>query len=60
MQENRDKNFSHLCSWGPDDKQFFRLADPSVHDVSLSPEAQFGLGTDVREYELQANLNGQR
>ncbi len=60
VQENRDKNFSYLCSWRPDGKQFFRLADPSVRDVSLSPDGLFGLGVDVREYELQGNLNGQR
>ncbi len=60
VQENRDKNFSYLCSWRPDGKQFFRLADSSVRDVSLAPDGQFGLGTDVREYELQSNLNGQR
>ena len=60
VQENRDKNFSYLCSWRPDGKQFFRLADPSVRDVSLAPDGQFGLGTDVREYELQSNLDGQR
>jgi hypothetical protein len=60
VQENRDKNFSFLCSWRPDAKQFFRLADPSVRDVALSPEGRFGVGTDVRDYELQGNLNGQR
>src|SRR4051794_8222490 len=60
VQENRDKNFSYLCSWRPDGKQFFRLADGSVRDVSVSPDGQFGLGNDVREYELEGNLNGQR
>src|SRR4051812_28032010 len=60
VQENLDKNFSYLCSWRPDGKQFFRLADGSVRDVSVSPDGQFGLGNDVREYELEGNLNGQR
>lgn len=60
VQENRDKNFSFLCSWKPDGHNFYRLADSSVRDVSVAPEGQFGLGSDVREYELAGNLNGQR
>ncbi len=60
VQENRDKNFSYLCAWQPAGQKFLRLSDESVRDVSLAPEGRFGVGIDVREYELEANLDGKR
>ncbi len=60
VQENRDKNFSFLCAWDPSSQKFSRLADPSVRDVSATPEAKYALGIDIRGYELESNLDGQR
>ena len=60
IQENRDKNFSYLCSWQPEAKKFLRLSDENVREMLIAPEAKFGIGTDVREYELEANLDGKR
>jgi dipeptidyl aminopeptidase/acylaminoacyl peptidase len=59
VQEQKDKNFSYLCAWQPDGK-FMRLSDEAVREVALSPEGKFGIGSDVREYELEANLDGKR
>jgi len=60
VQENADKNFSYLCSWRPADKKFVRLADASLKQVSLAPYQKFALGIDIRDYELEANLDGRR
>ncbi len=60
VQENQDKRFSFLCSYRPSDHKFLRLADPEVKQVTLSPEQKFGMGVDIRNYELEANLDGRR
>jgi len=60
VQENRDKAFTYLCTWQPEGKKFLRLSDESVREMSIAPEGKFGIGTDVREYELEANLDGKR
>ncbi len=60
VQETRDKNFSYLCAWQPSQKKFLRLSDEAVHDVTLAPEGAFAVGSDVREYEREANLDGRR
>ncbi len=60
VQENRDKNFSFLCAYRPSDQKFLRLADPQLKDVSVTPEQKFAVGLDVRDYELESNLDGKR
>jgi dipeptidyl aminopeptidase/acylaminoacyl peptidase len=60
VQENKDKNFSYLCAYLPAAQKFLRLADESVRDIALTPEGKFGVGSDVREYELEGNLDGKR
>jgi dipeptidyl aminopeptidase/acylaminoacyl peptidase len=60
VQENADKNFSFLCAYRPAEKKFLRLADDDVRVVTLNAESKYALGTDVRNYELDANLSGQR
>ncbi len=60
VQENRDKSFSFLCAWQPSEQKFFRLADPQVKDVSVQPEQKYAIGTDIRQYELESNLDGKR
>jgi len=60
VQENADKNFSYLCAWRPSDQKFMRLADENVRTVTLTPDSKYATGIDVRNYELDANLSGQR
>lgn len=60
VQENADKDFSFLSEWRPADQKFIRLADESLRQVTLSPEQKYGVGLDVREYELMGNLDGKR
>jgi dipeptidyl aminopeptidase/acylaminoacyl peptidase len=60
VQQNADKNFSFLSAWDPIANKFIRLADPSLKQVTLTPESKVAIGVDVREYELMANLDGRR
>lgn len=60
VQENADKNFSYLCAYRPADHKMVRLADESLRQVTLSTEQKYGVGIDVREYELESNLDGKR
>lgn len=60
VQENRDKNFSYLCAYIPSENKFVRLGSPEVKEVAAAPEAKFAIGSDVREYELESNLDGRR
>ena len=58
VQEERDKNFSYLATYRVNDKTFIRLADEAVRTVSPAPKAKYAIGTDVRSYELEGNLDG--
>jgi dipeptidyl aminopeptidase/acylaminoacyl peptidase len=60
VQETADRNFSYLCSWRPAEKKFVRLADETVKQVTLAPGQKLAMGMDVREYELESNLDGRR
>lgn len=60
VQENRDKNFSYLCAWIPGENKFVRFGSPELKEVSAAPEAKFAVGIDIRDYELEANLDGRR
>ncbi len=60
VQENADKNFSYAAIYWPGPKKFYRLADETVRAVALTPQQRFGLGTDIREYEREGNLDGRR
>ncbi len=60
VQENADRNFSYLCSWRPAEKKFVRLADAALKQVTLAPGQKLAMGVDVREYELEGNLDGRR
>ncbi|HZS44210.1 MAG TPA: prolyl oligopeptidase family serine peptidase [Blastocatellia bacterium] len=59
VQEAFDKNYSYLSIYRVDDKKFIRLADDKLRTVSRVPKDKFAIGTDVREYELHGNLDGQ-
>jgi len=60
VEENRDQNFSFLCLYLPAEKKFLRLADDNVRQVALTAESAYGVGTDVRDYEREGNLDGRR
>ena len=60
VQETSDKNFSFLCGYRPADQKFMRLADDDVRTVTVTPESKYAMGIDVRNYELDGNLSGQR
>ena len=60
VQENADKNFSYLCSWRPADHKFVRLADAALKQVTLAPHQKLAMGIDIRDYELEGNLDGRR
>jgi acetyl esterase/lipase len=60
VQEEMDKNFSYLSIYRVKEKKFLRLADDTVRSVMPAPKEKFAIGNDVRDYELQANLDGRR
>ena len=60
VQENMDKNFSYLCLYRPAEQKFIRLSDEDVRRVDVSPEYKYAMGHDVRNFELESNLDGQR
>jgi dienelactone hydrolase len=60
VQENQDRNFSFLCLYRPDQHKFLRLGDDALRQVVASADYKFAIGTDVRDYELESNLDGKR
>jgi acetyl esterase/lipase len=60
VQENMDKNFSYLCVYRPAEHKFLRIADDQMRQVSIAPEYKYAMGADVRDYELEGNLDGKR
>jgi dipeptidyl aminopeptidase/acylaminoacyl peptidase len=60
VQEQRDKNFSYLCVYRPNDKKFLRLADDDVRRVTAAPKHHWAIGLDNQKYELTGNLEGRR
>jgi dienelactone hydrolase len=60
VQETMDKNFSYLCMYRPADKKFIRLADEEMRQITASADYKFAMGVDIRDYELESNLDGQR
>ena len=60
VQEMADKNFSYLALYRPVEKKFVRLADEKLRTLTLNPRMQWAVGTDNRDYERMANLDGRR
>lgn len=60
VEESRDKNFSYLCIYRPDEKKFIRLADDSIRQVTAAPKQKYAIGFDDREHQLSGNLDGRR
>lgn len=58
VQEAGDRSFSYLSTYRVAENKFVRLADDDVRQVTVGPKEKFGIGSDVRAYELQSNLDG--
>ena len=60
VQENQDKNFSFLCLYRPAEQKFVQLSDDALRRVVASADYKYAVGSDVRNYELESNLDGKR
>jgi dipeptidyl aminopeptidase/acylaminoacyl peptidase len=60
VEESRDKVFSHLAAWRPAERRFVRLSDDALRTVTPAPRDRWAIGSDVRAYERQGNLDGLR
>jgi fermentation-respiration switch protein FrsA (DUF1100 family) len=59
VDEGRDRNFSYLCEYRPAERQFLRLADKRVKNVTAAPHDRYAIGLSIAPYELESHLNGQ-
>ena len=58
VQEAADRAFTYLSTYRVAENKFVRLADDEVRQLTVGPKEQFAIGSDIRAYELQANLDG--
>lgn len=58
VQEAADRSYTYLSEYRVAENKFIRLADDDVRQVSVGAKEKFAIGTDVRAYELQGNLDG--
>jgi dipeptidyl aminopeptidase/acylaminoacyl peptidase len=58
VQAARDRSFSYLSVYWPEEDRFVRLADDDVDTVSPAREGSWAVGYDDHPYELMANLDG--
>jgi dipeptidyl aminopeptidase/acylaminoacyl peptidase len=58
VQENADKNYTYLSEYRPTESKFIRLADDTLRQVTVSFDMKNAIGTDIRDYELESNLDG--
>lgn len=59
VQEAADRAFTYLSTYRVADNKFVRLADDEVRQLTVGPKEKFAIGSDIRAYELQGNLDGQ-
>lgn len=59
VQEQADKNFSYVGVYNVTAKKFIRLNDSAVEQITVLPKQKYALATDIRDYELDMNLDGQ-
>lgn len=57
--ENQDKNFSFIANYDVAGKKFLRLTDSSLKSLNIAPKQLYGIGSDITNYELDNNLDGQ-
>ncbi len=60
VEETRDKNYTYLSEYRLGDSKFVRLSDDALHLVNVSFDMKNAIGTDIRDYELEANLDGRQ
>lgn len=58
VQETADRSYTYLSTYRMAENKFVRLADDDVRQVTVGPKDKFAIGSDVRAYELQGNLDG--
>jgi len=58
VQAPRDRNFSYLSVYWPDEDRFVRLADDDVDTVTPAGRGPWAVGYDDGAYELMSNLDG--
>lgn len=59
VMENMDKNYSFWAMYDVATKKHIALQDSSMKDLSILPKEHYAVGSDMQEYELDINLNGQ-
>lgn len=57
--QNQDKNFYYWAMYDTRSKQFKQLNTGNVRSLSPLPKHQYAIGTDISNYELDINLDGQ-
>ncbi len=57
--ENMDKNYSFWAMYDVATGKHIQLQDSTMRDLSLLPKEKYALGSDMQNYELQSNLDGQ-
>jgi dipeptidyl aminopeptidase/acylaminoacyl peptidase len=60
VQETQDRNFSFLSLYRPAEQKFLRLADEELRQVTATADYKYAMGIDIRNYELESNLDGKR
>ncbi|MEN6312314.1 MAG: prolyl oligopeptidase family serine peptidase [Acidobacteriota bacterium] len=60
VEEKEDQGFSYLAEYRIAEKKFIRLADDGLREVDPAPKGRFAVGSDIRAYELDTNLDGRR
>lgn len=58
VQEAADRNFNYLVSYRFDDNRFVQLSDSTMRQVGVMANDQFAMGSDNREYQLEASYSG--
>lgn len=59
VQEQRDKNFSYVGIYNVAAKKFIQLNDSATEQITVLPKQKYALAADIRDYELDMNLDGQ-
>ncbi len=57
--QNQDKNFYYTGMYDTRNQQFKQLNDSTVRSLAPLPKHLYALGTDISNYELDINLDGQ-
>lgn len=59
VQEQMDKNFSYVGIYHVATKKFIQLNDSTAEQIIILPKQKYALTSDIRDYELDMNLDGQ-